>query len=403
MTKRSILAVTSQLPWPLNTGGHLRTYHMLHGLLEEFRVRLVVGVTPEEREQIEPLVDSGIDVRPAWIAPRQRAREAAGAVWAALQHEPYVLYRRHGWSAVRATLTAEIALDAPDVLYLDHLDSFQFADRTLASRTVIDLHNVYSLIVEREAAEPSRGALARRYLAREAALLRRVEADAVTHAGAVFCVSESERTHFAAIRGSRVHLVPNGVDCSRYAGLPTGRAKSRPSILFVGALSWPPNAAAARFLAVDLLQAVQRSIPGAALTIVGRDPGPEIQALAGIRGVTVAGNVPDIEPYFRDASLLAVPLAAGGGTRLKILEAFAAGLPVVSTPIGCEGIAAASGRDLLIAEGPAFGDAVAAVLADPARGERLAAQARALVCRLHDWHVISRTARHAINALVAQP
>jgi glycosyltransferase involved in cell wall biosynthesis len=167
-------------------------------------------------------------------------------------------------------------------------------------------------------------------------------------------------------------------------------------------MSWPPNAAAARFLATHVLPRVQATSPDAALTIVGRDPGSEVRALSGIRNVTITGSVPDIIPYVREASVLAVPLDAGGGTRLKILEAFAAGLPVVSTPIGCEGIDCRHDQELLVAERPAFADTIALLLADPPRGEPLALRARALARAKYDWPVVSRAATTVVTSLVSR-
>src|SRR5439155_18512255 len=123
-------------------------------------------------------------------------------------------------------------------------------------------------------------------------------------------------------------LVPNGVDCSAFASLPLERSGG-PVLLYVGAMSWRPNAQAAIFLAKEVLPVVRRTIAEARLRIVGRDPPAELLALRGLPGVEVTGGVPDVVPYFAEAQMLAVPLESGGGTRLKILEAFAAGLPVV--------------------------------------------------------------------------
>src|SRR6185295_18943255 len=115
------------------------------------------------------------------------------------------------------------------------------------------------------------------------------------------------------------------------------------------------------------------------VVIVGRNAPADLLALAREdRHVVVAADVPDVAPYFADADVLAVPLETGGGTRLKILEAFAADLPVVSTPIGCEGIAADDGRHLVVAERPRFAAAVTDLLLDPARGRVLAAHAKQL-------------------------
>ena len=147
------------------------------------------------------------------------------------------------------------------------------------------------------------------------------------------------------------------------------------------------------------MPAVRARVPGATLAIVGRRPTAEVLALADPGRVEIAADVPDVRPYWQRASLLAVPLEAGGGTRIKIVEAFAAGVPVVSSPIGCEGIAGRDGEHLLIAPRDAFADAVTAVLTDPGAAAARAGAARQLAERHYDWWAIgARAAEHALAA-----
>jgi glycosyltransferase involved in cell wall biosynthesis len=398
--RASILAVTSELPWPLDTGGHLRTYHLLRALTTTFDVRLVAGVLPEQRALAQELRESGIDVRPAWVKRRTRVTEGFRLLRSASRARPYVLYGRHGRREVRATISAELKRARPDILYLDHLDSFQFADLAPDVPSVLDLHNVYSLLLLREASDARHSRLTRRYLLREARLLAGVEASAVRQSSAVFSVSREEQTHFVRNGGRTVHVVPNGVDCVRYSSLLEGRSSAAPVILFIGTLSWAPNAAAARFLASEVLPQVRTQVPNATLVIVGRNPDDEVRALAKTGEVVVAANVDDILPYLSEAAVLAVPLEAGGGTRLKILEAFAAGLPVVSTAVGAEGIAAQPGRELIVAERPAFAAAVSSLLIDRQRGTEMAAFARTLVNTTYEWRTVGEAARDAIQQVL---
>lgn len=395
---RSVLATTSELPWPLDTGGHLRTFHLLRALARRFRVRLVVPVRPGQRRAVEVLGAHGIALVPVAVGPRRRGREAIRALAAAARFEPYVLYRRHDQTAVRAALRAAADREPPDVVYLDHLDSWLYRAALPDVPAVIDLHNVYSTLVRR-AAEERGGPWSRLYLRREAALLDRVERRVAAVADALLTVSDEERRHFAGLGARDVRLVPNGVDCGTYETLPVGRHHTVPRIVFIGSLSWGPNVAAARFLASEVLPAVRRSIPEARLRIVGRDPTAEVQGLGRLPEVEVLGSVPEVLPHLRDASLLAVPLAAGGGTRLKILEAFAAGLPVVSTPIGAEGIDAVDGEHLVIAPLEQFASALVAVLRDPARSASLAARARLLVREHYDWSTVAEVAGDAVEAV----
>jgi glycosyltransferase involved in cell wall biosynthesis len=393
----NLLAVTSQPPWPPDTGGHLRTFSLLRALARRFDVRLVTGsATPVP---LDALRAAGIDVRLVPLPRRTRWSDALGASRAVLRRRPYVLYARHDHAALRAALHDAVAASPPDVLYLDHLDSWVYADVAPGAARLADLHNVYSLLAGREAGAsfgPRRA-----YLRHESRLLAGVERVCAREAEVVTTVSAEEARHYQGLGARAVHVVPNGVDCHRYASLPTGRLNGAPTLLYIGTMSWQPNVSAARFLAERVLPQVRLSIPDARLLVVGRDPLPAVRALDRIPGVTVAGGVPDVIPYLEQAHLLAVPLDSGGGTRLKILEAFAAGLPVVSTRIGAEGIAADDGTHLVLAERQDFSRAVADLLSDSARGQRIAAAARRLALERYDWDVVGTQSIRAVEAALS--
>jgi len=311
-----------------------------------------------------------------------------------------VLYGRHDQPAVRSALRHEIARQRPALLYLDHLDSLVFASEAQGVPIVADLHNVYSTLLQRTAEESCRG-LRQRYLKREARLLDVMEHRAARVATTLLASSQGDCDHFAALGARSVHLVPNGVDCSAYGALPEGRPGGDPLLLYVGTMSWEPNARAAVFLADVVLPRVRKEFSGCRLRIVGRDPTPDVQALAARPGVEVTGRVAAMEPHLVEASLLTVPLESGGGTRLKILEAFAAGLPVVSTPVGCEGIDGVAGTHLLVAERADFADAVCRALRDAGTLARVAASARRLALDKYDWSAVGQLASSAARHTAA--
>ncbi len=391
----SILAVTSEPPWPLDSGGRLRTYHLLRRLARDHDVRLVTpgrddgpAAAPLREAAIVPIFAAGTRHDPI-----SHAVKALGSVARA---RPYVMYERHDHPAVRAAVRAAHAARPADVLYLDHLDSFVYAGEASGATTVGDLHNVYSLLVERTADDDKR-ALVRRYLRREARLLAAEERRAAGVADLLTTVSEREAGHFRSIGTAAVEVVPNGIDCARYADLPVGRPSGPPVVMFLGAMSWEPNVAAAELLAERVLPALADRIPDVRLRIVGRDPSPRVQRLAASDRVEVTGAVPDVHPHLAEAHVLAVPLQAGGGTRLKILEAFAAGLPVVSTAVGVEGIDATADRHLVVAEIDGFADAIARLLSAPGFGAELAGAARTLVEARYDWNAIGTRASEFIQ------
>jgi glycosyltransferase involved in cell wall biosynthesis len=396
--RASILAVTSEQPWPLDSGGHLRSFHLLTALARHYHVRLVTTALPDAAG-INALRRYGVAVRTVTAPARSWPGEAYRAAVSAVRRRPYVLYSRHDHAAVRRAIREEARKIPPDLLYLDHLDSFAFASEIALVPTVVDLHNVYSTLLQRTADESYRGPL-RWYLTREARLLDLIERRASATATTLLASSQADCDHFSGLGAQAVRLVPNGVDCDVYRRLPAGRSGGPPVILYVGTMSWEPNAKAAIFLAEHVLPQIRAEFPDCRLRIVGRDPTPQVQALTALPGVEVAGRVPEMVPHLAEAHALAVPLEAGGGTRLKILEAFAAGLPVVSTPIGCEGIAATSGTHLIVADRAAFAEGVCALLRNPPLSIHLATHARALALARYDWRAVGAAACDAAaNAL----
>lgn len=396
----SLLAVTSELPWPLDCGGHLRTFHLLRALSRRFDVRLVAAAASPAIPDIRALEQAGVTVVPVAVGRRRWWREVARALRAAAARQPYAMYLRHHWQPVRNALRRELQRTPPDVLYLDHLDSLLYSDLARTLPIVVDLHNVYSALIRRESTARC-SPLTRVYLAREARLMERAERFAARTAHALLTVSTEDESYFRGLGAVNVHVVPNGVDFPSYAALHSSRPDGPPIILYLGAMSWEPNVAAARFLAHEALPRVREAVPDAQLQIVGKNPTREARALGRLEGVEVIGRVADVRPYLDAAHVLAVPLEVGGGTRLKILEAFAAGLPVVSTPVGCEGLEVKHLEHLWISSRRDFADGLRTVLTDKALGGFLASRARPLAWRVYDWSIVGDAAWTAVASAIA--
>src|SRR5437868_11490618 len=163
----------------------------------------------------------------------------------------------------------------------------------------------------------------------------------------VIACSEEDAQAFAAMGARRVCVVPNGVP-----PISPSRVAQRSDLVFVGSFDWRPNIDAARELAREIWPRCRDLLPGARLVLVGRNPPPAVLSLAA-RDVIVTGSVPSVQPFLDRAFATAIPLRAGSGTRIKILEAWAAGVPVVASRIAAEGLPHSDGVDLLLAEEPA--------------------------------------------------
>jgi len=170
-------------------------------------------------------------------------------------------------------------------------------------------------------------------------------------------------------------IVPLGLGRPADRRMPTAGVRRDDVLLFVGNFAHPPNRDAARWLATEILPEIRGTRPEVQLWLVGKDPTPEIVALAG-PAVVVTGEVPHVAPYLRECTLFVAPLRQGGGTRMKVLEALTAGTPVISTAIGAAGLPVSTGRHLLIAETTEdFVEQILRLLADPAARHTLGAAA----------------------------
>jgi glycosyltransferase involved in cell wall biosynthesis len=396
--KPDVMVITSEIPWPLNTGGHIRSFHILKALSEQFNVRVIAGAEFTDDPGLPALGRHGIRVIPAFQKKRNPIREFGQVASSLACEEPYVMFNRHKRPAMRQTIRKQLAEKTPDVVYLDHLDPLGFRGLFPKARIVADLHNVYSTLAKRVATE--RKFPVNLYLHNEARLLGYMEKQLAAAASVIMTVSHTEQGHFQKLGGRSVRLVPNGVDCAAYSKYPIGRTQECPTILYLGALSWQPNAKAAEFLARNVMPRILKERPDARLLVVGRNPGPEVSALSYLPNVEVHANVPDVGVYFEQSTLMAVPLDSGGGTRLKILEAFAAGLPVVSTPVGCEGIECRHGEHLWVADRDQFAEGLLEAIDAPQLATEFAERGRKLAEETYDWSVIGKSACAAVAEAV---
>jgi len=186
-----------------------------------------------------------------------------------------------------------------------------------------------------------------------------------------------------------VDVIPNGVDVEKYQPLPLPTEGLTPSLMFIGHMSYPPCVDAVLYFCREIFPLIRRTIPAVELWIVGRDPLPEVLGLNG-NGVHVTGRVEDVVSYYRQSTVCVVPLRAGGGTRLKILEAMALGRPVVSTTIGCEGLDVIDGEHLLVADSPVqFAQKTVCLLTEQQLYQHVVTEGRKLVVEKYDWNIIA--------------
>jgi glycosyltransferase involved in cell wall biosynthesis len=272
-----------------------------------------------------------------------------------------------------------------DLIHFDHVHAAQLLPeaRALAprARTVMDAHNVEAQVADR-LAEVSRWPLSM-LLRRQAAAIARLETRTVRGLDAVLSCSELDAAALRRAGAREVHVVPNGVELRQ---LPAS-LEPRDTVAFVGSYDWRPNVDAAVVLAREIWPRVRQACPGLRLAVIGRKPPPLVRELAA-DDIDVTGRVDDVGPWLLRSFATAMPLRAGSGTRLKVLEAAAARVPIVATRLASEGLPFHDGTHLLHAETPEeFVAALVRLRREPALAGRLA-DAAWQVAQEYDWRRI---------------
>jgi glycosyltransferase involved in cell wall biosynthesis len=395
-----ILLLTETIPYPLNSGGRIKTFHTLNILSREHVVHCHAFIRNEAQRVLGRHLECAASLT-LHLLERRAFREAVLLAGSWARAMPYTV-GRHFDRSVLARLQRACRETAFDAVYCDHLSMMEYA-RRLGPPVIHDAHNVEFDLLRRYAG--TMGASPRRLaLECEWRLVRDYERRAYRASSVVLAVSDADAEQIRALAGSgtRVRVLPIPVDVSGVA--PRVSSSKQPTLLFVGGLHWPPNADAMEYFARDIWPLVRRAVPSVTLTVVGRDDHAAADRLRRIEGVTLAGPVGDIEPFFRRASALVVPLRAGGGMRVKIVDAMARGVPVVTTALGCAGISAKSGLHLLCADEPrAFADAVVSVLNDDSLGRALGNAGRDLALKNYSVGAVERCLLDSVLLAPAAP
>ena len=391
-----VLCVLPGVPLPTNTGGTIRTLSLLRALDTHFDLTaLALHRAPQDAQALRRELRGRLLTVPF----NGRDPEALASEMVALVSGRPLLYARYASRALARGLEELLVRESFDLVHFDHLHTAQLAPlvRRLQpnARLVLDEHNVEAQIVERMA--PLAAPHMRVPLRWQGKRLRRMESAIVSAVDAVLACSELDAAQLLAMGARCVEVVPNGASFD-----PGCVASSNPprDVIFVGSFDWWPNIDAAQVLAREIWPLCSGRLGEARLLIVGRDPPPQVKALAGPR-VVVSGRVPSVAPYLRGSRVAAVPLRAGSGTRLKILEAWAYGIPVVTTPLGAEGLPVIDGENALLATEPAaFAEALVRVCDDDALAKRLEKGGMRAAESFHPTRIGERLARFYRDRLV---
>jgi glycosyltransferase involved in cell wall biosynthesis len=387
-----ILWIKTDLLHPPNAGGRIRTYEMLRAIKRQHEVTYLAlddGTTTPEAIARSGEYATRVDLVPYTRAPKGTPGFFADLVGNLVSPMPYVIDRYRS-PRMAERIRHWCARDV-DLVVCDFLFPAPAVPDSARMPRILFQHNVEARIWERHALV-GRTPVHRAYFALQHRRMRRAEARLCAKFDGVVAVSDADADLFRSDYGiANVESIPTGVNVE-FFGVSDPARREPDHLLFLGSMDWMPNIDGVQWFVREVLPRVRRERPDARITIVGRDPAPAIRELHDpAAGVFVTGTVPDVRPYLERAAVFVVPLRVGGGTRLKLYEGLATGVPTVSTTIGAEGLPLRDGTHLRIADtAPDTATAIVALLRDPAAASAMGAAAARYVRGTFGWDGVAR-------------
>ncbi len=388
-----VVVVDEELPYPPTSGKRIRSLNLILRLARRHRITYVCHRNADANEarqavcffqdhDITPLVvDRTV---PAKSGPAFYARLAANLLSAL----PYSVASHKSPALVQA-IQSYAATHPVDLWQCEWTPYAESLRGLTGIRWLVMAHNVESLIWQRYH-ETEAKRLKRWYIRQQWRKFQCFERWAFSEATRTVAVSAEDASRIESQFGARqVHVVDNGVDTAYFQPVAGDREPLR--ILFLGSLDWRPNRDAVALLLEHIFPAVRAQEPFAQLSIVGRNPPDSFRRqIAALPGVQLHANVADVRPFLNGSAVMAVPLRIGGGSRLKILEALACGLPVVSTRVGAEGLCLDPGRHLTVVDGVEnMAEALVQCLQAPAAARTMAECGQHRVRERYDWDALA--------------
>ena len=384
-----LLWVKSDFLHPTTRGGQIRTLETLKRLHRRHEVHYVALDLPGQQEGVERAGEYCTRAYPVpHFVPDKASLAFAGQLLTGLVSKLPVAVSRYRSAAMKRKIEELARNEKFDCVVCDFL--FPAPNIPDLDTCVLFQHNVEAMIWKRHV-EHADNLPKRMYFELQARRMHEYEGQVCRQVKNVIAVSDQDADMMRRIyRASRVNAVPTGVDLEFFAP-PEGPEKLA-ELVFVGSMDWMPNIDGMQWFVDQVLPLIRKRRPDCTLAIVGRKPPPAMLELgAKDSRIQVTGTVPDVRPYLWGGAVSIVPLRIGGGTRLKIYEAMAAKIPVVSTEIGAEGLDIRSSENISIADEPEdFAARCLALLEDETARCRMAAAAWEMVAARYSWEEVSR-------------
>jgi glycosyltransferase involved in cell wall biosynthesis len=407
-----LLWLAHVIPYPPKAGFLLRSYNLLHELAREHTVDLISFVQERWVTTLSPSLAEGLEesrgalgqfCRHVTFLQTDNVRGPLGKRITAMRSLLAGSSFTTSWlisPQARSAIAHQLSATAYDLVHFDTIGLASYRDLAPTLPATLTHHNIESHMMRRRA-EHATNPIARRYFRHEARLLENFEKATASGFAAHITCSDLDSTRLRAlVPNAKTITIPNGVDCEYFS--PSAREIRPCSMVFVGTMDWYPNIDAMRFFLREVWPPVRARLPSATMDIAGSNPPESLRQLARtLPGVTIHGYVPDVRPLIDSAALYVCPIRDGGGTKLKILDAFSMKKTVLAHPIACEGIDIIPDKNVVLATTAGdFADNIVALLADDERRRKIGEAARTLVETQYSFRAIGAQFRAALGGVV---
>lgn len=405
MNRPRLLFLSQQLPFPPDGGAKIRTFNTLKELSEDFDITALCFVRWKKAYQDRDISKEREALSEHGSIHTFPLPQSQSKIRFALDHLRALLSRRVYTRFVFASsqfahaLRSQLEQHRYDLVHADSLDLSGYFDLLDGLPIVCVHHDVQSSLLARRASRET-SLLRRTYASLQATAMQEEEESWIPKVALNVTVSPVDRDRLQArIPDGTYEVFPNGVDTEYFFP----KSASGAGVVFVGGTSWFPNLDALHFFCGEVLPILRQKLPDLPVTWVGRATAGEIEEFSERYDITLTGHVPDVRPYLWNADCVIVPIRVGGGTRIKILDAWASGKAVVSTTIGCEGLDAEHNVNIRVADSPQeFAANVSEVLGNDALARRLGEEGRRTAVDKYSWARIGETMRKKYHALISQ-
>lgn len=374
---------------PTDRGAQIRTLGILKALHKRHEIHFAALNDPRNLEGLQRSFEySSRHFFVEHTAPARRSLGIIPQLAGSILNAMPMAVSRYASRRLRQKIDALIADEHYDSIVCDFLSSAP--NLSDLGQCVLFQHNVETTIWQRHV-EQCHSRVKKLFFQMQAGKMEAYEKKICRTVKYVVAVSEVDASRMKRMFGiETVTSVPTRVDVEYFA--PRGATPSTSDIVFCGSMDWLPNVDAVEYFLFEVLPLIRDQLPGATFTIAGRSPDARvIKAVQGLTGVFVTGKVEDMRPYLWSSKISVVPIRIGGGTRLKIYECMAAGVPVVSTTVGAEGLCYRDGADIVIADDPrGFAAACIRLLSEDATRRSIASNALEYAQSKLSWEAVSR-------------